>query len=682
MARAAVCRLGLALVCLSFAWPARAAVTRIEIARVTPHEAVPAPADGPASLAVPAYDEYVGRVHYALDPALPCNAGIVDLALAPRNAAGLVECSADLLVCVPREARRGALFYEVNNRGNRPALSAFGLGHLLRQGYVVCWSGWSAEVQPGGGRLRFEAPVVGPVDGQPVTGIVRAEVSVDRPAARAALSHRGNQGSYRPTEGSLPTARLTARERQADPRREVPRSQWRLVETVIEADGARGQLPLLELELDGGLQPGTLYELIYEAEGPLVQGAGLAAIRDLISFLKHERSDANPFRDPAGKPLVTRAHGFGVSQSGRLLRQFVLDGFNADESGRRVFDGLWPHVAGGGLGHFNHRFAAPTRTNGQHEEHDFPADMFPFTYGDETDPFTGTRDGILRRARAEGVVPRVLHTQSTSEYWHRAGSLVHTDPAGQRDATIPEEVRLYTFGGSQHGPGSGLPRPAAGGTLPDNPLDYRPLLRGLLERLDRWVAEGQEPPPSVYPRVADGTLVEWAESTSGWHATAGVEYPRVIHLAEAYDRGPEWATHRRTSIEPPRSLGAYGVRVPGFREDNNERGTLDMPALAVPVATYTAWNVRSEAIGAAGELLHLRGGFIPLAPSRADREARGDPRPSLEERYPSAAAYREAYRAATARLVEQGFVLADEVPALEQLGEDLWTWANTTHADR
>lgn len=283
---------------------------------------------------------------------------------------------------------------------------------------------------------------------------------------------------------------------------------------------------MVELALAGGFQPGYIYELVYEAQGPVVQGLGLAGIRDLVSFLKHDHSQRNPLRSADGVFIARYAYGFGTSQSGRCLRMYLYDGFNADEQGRQVFDGVMPHVAGAGLGFFNHRFASPTRHNSQHDNHLYPADCFPFTYGDEQDPFTHRVNGILRRARAAGVAPKTMHTQSSSEYWHRSGSLVHTDPLGKRDAEIPEEVRIYTFGGTQHGPGDGVPGKSARGQLPGNPSDYRPFMRGLLTALDAWVRGDREPPPSVFPRFSDSTLVGWKQDESGWRSIPGVAIRR------------------------------------------------------------------------------------------------------------------------------------------------------------
>jgi hypothetical protein len=617
------------------------------------------------------YEQWTGTVHFALNPSDKANEQIVDLALAPRNAAGKVEFSADfrMLVPVDRSKASGTLFYEVNNRGGATATRIIDGGaddFLCRQGYIVLWSGWIAEVQPGDNRLRLQAPEASD-GGKPIRGIVRSELIVDRPAAKASLSHRGNQGSYRPTENGLATARVTRREREADPRQEIPKGDWHLVSSVVSDTNRSGQLPLIELEVARGLKPGWIYEVVYEAEGPLVQGAGLAGIRDIVSALKYGRGEQNPLLTDGGKPLVQRALAFGTSQSGRCLRHFVWDGFNADERGRMVLDGVISHVAGGGLGFFNHRFASPTRTNDQHDEHLFPADYFPFTYGDSTDPFSGKTDGILRKARASNTAPKVFHTQSSSEYWHRSASLVHTDPLGKQDAEIPPEVRIYSFGGTQHGAGSGFPGSVGNGQLISNPADYTPLMRALVVALETWVKNGTEPPPSVYPTIADGTLVSWRKNEIGWPAIPGVTYPEVIQQPAFLDRGPKWDSERIATIEPPVVKGNYIVKVPAVDADGNERGCLNLPAITVPVATYTSWNLRNASIGAAGELLALQGSYIPFPLSRQARLESKDPRPAVTERYGSYDEYERLYVEASERLIGRRYVLAEDLSRLRTL---------------
>lgn len=647
---------------------ASAAVTRVEITAREPWE------HGKMIEGVGPCEWIRGRVTFAVDPDGDANATIVDLEFAPTNDAGQVEFSADFEILAPVDLTKsnGAILYDVNNRGNHVCLSQFDGGgaddFLLRQGFIVVWSGWIAEMLPGGGRLQLDAPIA-TNDVKPITGIVRAEFVSDRSADRYQISHFGNHGSYPPTEAGLAEAVLTWRLNEADPRVVIPRAQWTLHQEYVEADGRKSLLPKSEIEIAGGIQPGFIYELVYEAQGPIVHGLGLAGIRDLISHFKHTESDQNPLCID-GSPVARFAYGFGVSQSGRCLRQLLYDGFNADEQGRIVFDGLIPHVAGGGMAFVNHRFASPTRHNTQHDNHLYPVDVFPFTYGPSRDPFTGREDGILARALATDTCPKIMHTQTSSEYWHRAGSLVHTNPEGTLDAELPDCVRVYAIGGAQHGPGSGLVQQGGDGQLPRNPTDYRPLMRGLLMALVAWVQDDTAPPACVYPKLADGTLTNWAQEDSGWQALPGIRYPPVIHAPEFVNRGPDFLTHRRTSIEPPLRIGRYGVRVPAYGADNNELGCLLLPTIAVPVATLTSWNLRSRSIGAESELLSLAGGYIPLPANHEAREHTGDPRLSLSERYANFDDYFSMYQAHVSRLIEDRYLLEEDRPRLEQLARE------------
>ncbi len=648
----AICRvIVIALLAPLAAAPAAAEVIRLDITSRQPLGVdVPGPV-GP-------YERLRGRVVYALDPDLEANARIVDLTAAAPNEAGRVEFYADVEILAPvdRSQVQPTLLYEVNNRGRRLWGSD---PFLLSRGYVAVASGWIAEVPVSRDLLRLEAPVANDDDGVNVVGTVRADFVTDAPAERLRVS---NQLSYEPVAASAAEATLTRRLREKDAPELISRDKWRLLVTEPPREEGSG-LVELQVELDDGFEPGVIYELIYEARGSVVQGAGFAAIRDLVSLLKHDTSALNPLRGADGQPLVTRAIGLGLSQSGRALRMFLHEGFNADERGRQVFDGVMPVIAGGGQGFFNHRFASPTRTNTQHTGHLYPADVFPFAYGEETDPFTGRRDGLLRRARASGTLPRVMHLDSASEYWHRSGSLVVTDPSGERDSVIPPEVRVYVFGGTQHGPAS---RPHDRGQLAPSPTPFRPFQQALFLAMDRWITDGTPPPPSVHPRIADGTLVEWQAERSGWTPLPDVRYPAVIQQPELLDYGKDFEKQRRVERQPPLRTGKlYGVRVPALDADNNELGALQMPSVAVPLATFTGWNLRNPAIGAPGELLRLTGGRIPFPRTAADRERTGDPRRAVTERYGSFEEYKEQYMAAARQLHAAGYLVEEHMDALE-----------------
>jgi hypothetical protein len=667
----------LALLVLSLAEaPARAELKSLEIRRRVPF------AGGAAFGDTGAYEKLVGVAHFAVDPKHPHNRDIVDLQLAPRNAEGKVEFDADFFILVPKDLSKGnrALLYDVNNRGNKLALGMFnsaantndptttedaGNGFLFRRGYTVVWCGWIGELLPGKNRLLLAAPVV-TEDGKPVRGVVRYEMVTDVPAEAMPLSRRDNHGSYPPSEKGEAEGVLTWRQRETDERVVIPRGQWSLTRLPIPASdgGVRGTLGQVRCRVEGGFRPGYLYELVCEAEGPIVQGLGLAATRDLISFLRHDDGAGNPLRLADGKPAIERTLGFGVSQSGRFLRHFVYQNFNVDERGRRVFDGLMPHVAGGGLGFFNHRFAQPTRHNAQHEEHLYPADIFPFTYGDsDTPPGQPPRtDGILRRTLKENpeALPKIMHTQSAAEYWHRSGSLVHTDPLGAKDAVIPESVRVYAFGGTQHGPAADPPGRGVTAQNLLNPGDYRPQLRALLDALDDWVRTGKAPPPSVYPRIDNGTLVGWRQSETGFPPLPGVRYPEVIQRPPVYDFGPEFAAKGIIRTEPPKVVGHYVVKVPRSDADGNDRGTLLPAEVAVPVATFTGWNLRRRDAGAEDMLMSLAGSYIPFPKTKAEAKKAGDPRASLEERYGTFAEYKRLLLARCDEMVKQRYLLKED----------------------
>ncbi|MBI3821627.1 MAG: hypothetical protein HY289_02995 [Planctomycetes bacterium] len=631
------------------------------------------------------YEQITALARFAVDPKNERNRAIVDLDLAPKNADGKVEFASDVVILAPKNLAKGngAIFYDVNNRGNKLALGMFnrppggpapskdnpaGDGFLMRKGYTVVWSGWIGELLPGDGRLLLQAPQAHE-NGKLIKGIVRHETSSDTKVKSMVLSRRPNHGSYPPTKEGEANAVLTKRAMEKDKGEVVPRDQWKLVQAPLRpvTDGVPQTLPEIRLEIDAGFEPGWLYEVVYEGEGSLVQGVGLASVRDLISFFRFRISGKNPLRDEQGVPALHRAYAFGVSQSGRFLRHLLYQGFNEDTQGRIVFDGLIPHVAGGGLGFFNHRFAQPNRHNGQHEDHLYPADVFPFTYGPSTDPYSKRTDSILGRYAKSKVQPKVMHTQSAAEYWHRAGSLVHTDPLGKTDADIPDNVRIYSFGGTQHGPAA-FPPAKGNSDNYTNFADYRPFLRGLLVALDEWVREDKAPPASIYPRFADRTLVAPTRAATGFPKIPGVRFPTVIQQPSYNDFGPMFASKGIITIEPPKVGGDYVVLVPKGDADGNDTGMLLPPEVAVPLGAYTGWNLRKKTIGADGALASLQGSFIPFP---LDDKAK-DPRPTLSKRYADVKAYVGFLDDACIPLVRERYIVAEDRPRYQAYGTALW----------
>ena len=643
---------------------AEAGVTRLQIdRRETVLNGKPFGAAGP-------YEKLIGRVHFALDPALPQNLGIVDLTLAPRNAQGLVEFSADFYLLKPVDPSRGngRLFYEAGNRGTKRILSAyqdaanstdpttaaeFGNGALMQQGFSLLWMGWQWDVPEG--RMRMAIPIA-TNNGQPITGWVRGNFIPGANAASASVADRGHL-AYPVVAPANAEHRLIMRTLPTDTPREITRSTWRFTGPAT-------------VTLDRGFEAGLIYDVIYRARDPRVIGVGLAGTRDIVSFFKHaSAAEGNPL------PGITRAIGWGVSQTGRFLRHFVYEGFNEDERGRIVFDGVFDQVGGAGRGSFNHRFGQQSRDQLQHFNILYPVDMFPFTDADQTDSETGVTDGVLRRATHSNTVPKFFHLLTDSEYFNRAGSLIHTDVTGTRDIAPPPTSRIYFIASAPHIVGAFPPAPYADrdfvGRADMNTLVYTPVIRALFRALDRWIAEGVEPPASRYPLLSDGTLT--TVTASGWPTIPGYQRPKSPMTTYRLDFGPDWSKGIVT-IEPPKIGKAFVGLVPAVDEAGNDRAGIRLPEIAVPLATHTGWNYRRPEIGAPDRLASEIGSYLPLPKTRADRERTGDSRRSIAERYPSREDYVGRISLAAVALVEDGFLLAEDVTAVIQRAAGHYDW--------
>jgi len=624
-----------------------------------------------------AYERIEGTVHFTLNPQASQNRNIVDLQLAPRGKDGLVRYWADVCLLAPQDLSkaRGTLLYDVNNRGNKLALNFFnfgsrnnrndpltedhaGDGFLMEQGIVVLWSGWIGELLPGNKRLRLHAPTTADSD-KPLIGPVRYELFTAGPATALQVNGDGH-GAYDAVDPQLKQATLTRRQRPEDRRVPVARNKWT---ASWERKSDESSLSKLTISMEDGFAPGFLYELIYQAKNPLVMGAGLTSVRDLVSAFRYGDGQDNPLL-LKGKPVIHRTHGFGVSQSGRFLRELVYWGLNEDEQGRRSFDAVIPHVSGGGLGSFNYRFCQPTAYNTQFRQHEYPSDRFPFAYGLQEDPVSKQQDGILKRCR-DATAPYIFHTQSSSEYWHRSGSLAHTDSLGRKDTLVPDTVRIYIFGGTQHGPAT-YPPSKSGTSHAQNPGEYKFFLRALLLRLDQWVADGTMPPKSVYPTIASGNLVSPTAAAIGFPRIPQVAFPKVWQQPSFWNLGPRWHKQRIVDQEPPGRLADYVVLVPRFNVDGNEMGCLNPAEVAVPVASYTGWNLIRDGTGADGNLSSLRGSYIPFPRNREERLATKDPRRSVQERYESVDMYIAQMKTYCEALVKDGYLRAADVPRILQ----------------
>jgi hypothetical protein len=649
---------------LTLGEPAWAEVTKVTI---TTRATV---ADGAPFGAVGAYEKLVGTIEFAIDPTHPRNQVIADLGRAARGADGRVRLTSTLHVIRPLDASRGngVLLFDIANRGRKRLLGVFnrapdrddpmavedfGDGFLLREGYTLVWVGWQFDVAPP--LVRVEAPRVIP-DGP---GPVRLTFILNSKQTEASP---GDLPAYAPANPDDPAHTLTVRDRFWDPPTPIARARWRLLpgegrpRIALDPSTTGSGSPRAESGGDGGFEPGRVYEIAYQGTGARVAGVGLAAIRDAASaFL---RRDDMPVRGRS-------AYAFGLSQSGRFLRQFLHDGFNVDEQGHKVFDAVWPHIAGAGLGSFNEPFAMPGYSS-------FPATRFPFTDREQRDG-RGRSGGILASYRATHV-PRVFYTNSSVEYWGqgRAAALTHVSLDGTRDADLPDTVRLYLIAGSQHvpaafarsAPGRDLAvASGGGGQLPANPVPHADVMRALLRALHRWTAEGVRPPDSRYPRLSDQTLVR--ATNVRFPVIPGVANPRTM-------AGPGQIVEGRVAYLP--------FLVPQVDGDGNELAGIRVPEVAVPLATTTGWNFRSEASGNPADIVSLLGSYVPFAATRAEREARNDPRRSIEERYRSRADYLRRVEDAASDLVRRRYLLQEDAAGIVTRAEAQWQDAMTNAA--
>lgn len=600
------------------------------------------------------YERLSGRIHYAVDPTLPANRIITDIGHAPINGAGRVEFAADFVLVKPKyiTSGNGAVLFEVANRGRIGALNRFnggiasrdplsaeyyGDGFLLEEGFTLLWVGWQHDTPQEQGRLRVY-PAVAEGSAGPIEGLVRSDIFVNDTVYSHSLGDRGHT-AYPVADPADPRNVLTVRDGMAGERRVIPRDGWQFA----RLDGDRIVADPTSVYLGSGFEPGRIYDVVYVAENPPLAGLGLAAIRDAISMLKYDSAGELGVPDGA----LDRAIAFGSSQSGRLLRTWLYDGFNGDEQGRRVFDGVIAHIAGAARGSFNVRFAQPSRAPGG--AFDYPNRLFPFADDVQTDSITGSTDGLLAHMGPE-TMPRVFHTNSSTEYWRSVAALAHTTPDGKQDLPLPDNSRIYHFAGTQHGPALFPPPPGDDGHL-GNPNDYDWFLRSLLLRMDRWIVDEAPPPPSRYPTLDEGTLVSYEQLH--FPNVPGLDVLEELSILRALDFGPELSTKGIITREPPDLGPAYPFLVPQVDGSGNEIGGLRSPDIAVPLGTYTGWLPGNPVSGA--------GVYAPFARTRAEREANGDPRPSIEERYGDREQYIRLFLDAAAPLVHEGYLRADDM---------------------
>ena len=662
--------------------PSDAKLVRLDI---TSREVI---ADGMAFGVVGAYEKLTGTAYFEVDPRDPLNAQVFDIDKAPRNGHKRVEFSADAVILKPVDMSKGngQLFFEVNNRGNKIALPMlndtppgtnnnnpkapgdFGNGFLMRQGYVVAWVGWGADIAPGNSRLTVNFPIA--MDrGQPITERILTEYSdrnfggltpfslplsggpafksyeavATHPAVAEAELRRRPSDSPRPSSPEIPAGAI------------VSTSEWSFADCP---SGPPGTPSPNHICLTGGFQNNMVYELRYRATKSPVMGLGYLTSRDFVSFLKHGK------RDETGRPNpvqgIDQALCLGISSSGKYYRDYLYQGFNEDERGRRVCDGMQIHIPGVHKLFLNYRFAQPNPFSVQHRERFVPDTNFPRRYQRENNPLGGRRDGVLNHPETD---PKIFHTDTSTEYWQFRSSLVDTDDLGTTDLRHPHNVRRYLYSSTQHFPTKGAtPTYGTGNRMCEqlsNVTHPGVYSRALLVALDEWVRYNRRPPSDRIPTILDGTLVR--PEQVAFPSIPGVTFLGLHNASGERDFGHRVHGNRGVIDNLiPTVLSEHRILVPQVDAFGNDLAGIRHPLVEAPIATLTGWNTRRPEF-TAGDLCDLTGMTVALKNTMAERLAAGDPRPSLQELYGTHQGYVDAIRRAANKLERQGLMLREDV---------------------
>jgi len=625
------------------------------------------------------YEYLTGIMYFTADPELPGHSVICDIELAPVNADGLIEFSSEFHLLKPIYPRSGGrLLVDAINRGNMTTLPMFngasrrvdgnpdidtGNGYLMQEGYSVLAIGIQSDPPESPERMRGWFPEA-LHNGERITGAAFVQWWPNRTTMHQLLSDAGHK-PYSTADLNDPLAVLTVRDHQDGSPVVIPRSEWQFAQ---EVDG--GVAPSANhVYLNGGFQKGKVYELSYTAVGATIIGLGFLAYRDAASFLKFSSADEG---NPLGGNL-DYAYAWGQSMSGRWVRELLYWGLNKDEEGRTVFEGMLPHLGSSRRGEFNLRFGQPS-TNILRA----PGNLYPFAFEATPEPVTKEFRGLLDRTHSNGSMPKVISINSGMEYWWSGAALSHTTVDGAADLELQDDVRVYYMAGTQHAPGSlPLTDRTPDGFLAQQPLNtvnYRPLLRALLDTLDRWVRVGEEPPPNRVPSVSDGTAVTRESLQETWTRIPGSAWLSHLPQRLRLDFGAT-DPDRGVLNYPPAEKGTYPVLVSSLDEDGNEVAGIRLPDVSVPLATYSGWNVRHEMMGSPGLMTSgapLFGATLVLPSTAGERERSGDPRLAVDERYASKDDYLKKVEAAARTLVKQRFLLENDVGECAATGSAKW----------
>lgn len=627
------------------------------------------------------YELLQGTAYLAVDPHDPRDAVIVDLGNVPRNAQGLVEFSTPFFILTPADPQRAnhKIFFAVNNRGNSleglltattsAQVAGTDAGYAMTRGYTIVDAGWEGDVVPTATTLVSSLPRAQSESGEPIVGPMRYEYS-ERVSGSFTTNLEGNPGflSYEAADTNTAHASFTVRDSEYGPKTPIAPDRWAF--GTCPTGRASLVADPFDLCYSDGFDSSKIYELVYQAKNPIVMGLGFATVRDVASFLRYQSQDDAGNPNPLGLP-IRRAYAAGGSQTGGYLRDYIYLGFNADESGRKVFDGIIPWIAGTDRVFINVRFADPNTYSEQDRQHNFLQSSYPpFTYAVTVDPISGIRDGIMKRPETD---PLVMQVDSESEFWQLHGSLNAVDGNGT-PVPLPSNVRLYFVGNTAHAFISGsflAPTPGASSLCeygtPTSGLNWE-TLRAALRDMDRWADASEDdggvpPPASNYPGLSNGTLGTLNSAMLAFPQIPGIAFPTVYDTYELLEFGPSFdSSGGILTVEPPQNGPSYDIFLPITDASGIQLAGVHQIESRVPLGTSTGWNVRSPS-HRGPNLCVLTGSYFPFANTKAERLAAGDPRPSLQERYGNHEGFVEAVRKAAQELVSERFLLKTDAQA-------------------
>ena len=627
------------------------------------------------------YREIKGIAKFILDPNDEYNKKITDIENISTNNQGLVEFSSDIHIMLPLDSSKSnkKIIYDVNNRGNKVMLSQFnsasrgvmvagvapeddiGNEFLMLEGYTLVWCGWSHDAPPINGKLRLFSSEIAK-DGEPIRGKIYSQFQPMKDVDQIMLSDRMHT-PYPAVDTNEKEAILSFKKYPDDDPIVIPRDKWRFAwndgNEIIDNPNF--------IYMSDKFKAGIMYQVSYNAYGAKPTGLGLAATRDLVAYLRYSDNPDNPTNGD-----IEQAFAFGVSQSGRFLRQFIYLDFNFDNLGREVFDGIMPHVAGGMRGEFNQRFGQASK--------DLPSvisQLYPAASIITDDIEGSSHDGLMEKFKERKSKSKVFFVNTGAEYWRGDASLIHTSADGKKDLESNENSRVYHLSSCMHGPGVWPPtdtQEADGmrGQNYLNSIDYTPLMRALLINLDKWASEGVEPPDSSHPKVSDGTAVD-PNSLREKYSKIPINFPEHFSFPRKMNFG---SNEDIIETIPPTHGEKYSSIVSDVDEDGNEIAGIRHPDVQVPLATSTPWNLRHPDVGAPYQIIGLTGGprgaTVPLPKEKKD----DDSRLSISERYSSKEDYLEKISNYSKELIKQRFLLDFDLENILSRSEERWDYFN------